>query len=74
MVVSRAQFLSAVDPADWATTVLRVRLQSDIAFDSFTAALLLEEVIDLTPARLAQLEVSFRSRPRTLANLRRLAA
>lgn len=73
MVISRAQFLAAVDPSDWATTVLRVRLQSDVSWDSFVAAVLLDDVIDLTPALMTQLEVSLRSRPRTLANLRRLS-
>lgn len=74
MTVSRATFLKAIDPNDWATTVLRIRIQSDITFDDFVNTMLRDDVIELSKALMERLEVSLRSRPRTLANLRRLAS
>lgn len=73
-VVSRATFLSAVDPADWSMRLFGTTYTVAITFDDFVRALLLDEVIDITPAILARLEHSLKDRPKTLTNLRRLAA
>jgi len=72
--ITRAQLTAAIDPDDWALSVLGRRVQLQVAFDDFVRAVLMDETIDATHSLLAKLEMSFSGRPRTVTNLRRLFA
>lgn len=73
-VVTRAQLLTAIDRRDWTIRVFGVSYPVAITFDDYVRALLLDDIIDITPQHLAALEHSFRERPNTLTNIRRLLA
>ena len=72
-IVTRSQLLSAIDRKDWTIKVFGVSVPLTITFDSFVSSVLLDDIIDLTPQLVSMLEHSFRDRPNTISNIRKLA-